>query len=112
MKKGSCIKCPILLMCSNRSIRPDKTWRDEYDEGRTILSSLLIQILFLILADLFLNVTTMRRAAATMGPYVTIYEIENGRHDLFLSKAPAREKTFALMFEWLKSVEDKWPIST
>lgn len=33
MKKGSSIKCPILFMCSSRSIKPDKTWRDEYGEG-------------------------------------------------------------------------------
>ena len=32
-KKGSCIKCPILVLCSSRSIRPEKTWRDEYGEG-------------------------------------------------------------------------------
>jgi hypothetical protein len=31
------IKCPILFMCSNRSIKPDKTWRDEYAEGIIIL---------------------------------------------------------------------------
>jgi hypothetical protein len=37
MKQGSCIKCPILLMCSNRSIKPDKTWRDEYAEGTRLL---------------------------------------------------------------------------
>jgi alpha-beta hydrolase superfamily lysophospholipase len=95
MKKGSCISCPILLMCSHRSIRPDKIWRDEYDE-----------------ADLLLNVTTMRRAASTMGPHVTICEIENGRHDLFLSKPSVLEKTFTTMFQWLKNVEDKWLIST
>jgi alpha-beta hydrolase superfamily lysophospholipase len=27
------IECPILFMCSNRTIKPDKTWRDEYAEG-------------------------------------------------------------------------------
>ena len=34
VKKGSCIKCPVLVLCSNRSIRPEKTWRDEYGEGK------------------------------------------------------------------------------
>ncbi len=28
MRKGSCIKCPVVFMCSNRSIKPDKIWRD------------------------------------------------------------------------------------
>ncbi|CAF1090567.1 unnamed protein product [Rotaria sp. Silwood1] len=95
MKKGSCIKCPILLMCSNRSIKPDKTWRDEYEE-----------------VDLLLNVTTMRRAASTLGQQVTIYEIENAMHDIFLSKSSVREKAFHIMFRWLKHLEDDWMIST
>jgi hypothetical protein len=110
MKKGSCIKCPILLMCSHRSIKPDKTWRDEYGEGISMFLSLIHFLLYL--ADLLLNVTTMRRAASTMGSHVTIYEIENGKHDVFLSKPSVREKTFTLMFQWLKHVEDNWLIST
>jgi alpha-beta hydrolase superfamily lysophospholipase len=28
------IPCPILLLCSNRSIKQDRQWRDEYAEGR------------------------------------------------------------------------------
>lgn len=36
MKKGPCIKCPILMLCSNRSIMPGKVWRDEYGEGNWI----------------------------------------------------------------------------
>ncbi len=33
IKRRIPIECPILFMCSNRFIRPDKTWRDEYAEG-------------------------------------------------------------------------------
>jgi len=47
-----------------------------------------------------------------MGPEVTIYEIENAKHDIFLSKASVREKAFNLMFRWLKHLEDDWIIST
>jgi hypothetical protein len=109
MRRGSCIKSPILLMCSNRSIKPHQTWRDEYEEG--IISLLTIFLWrILILADLLLNVTTMRHAAATMGQNVTIYEIENAIHDIFLSKQPVREKAFNLMFRWLKHLEDDWRI--
>jgi alpha-beta hydrolase superfamily lysophospholipase len=91
MNKSSCIKCPVLLLCSNRSIKADNTWRDEYTE-----------------ADLLLNVTTMRRAAATICQQVTIYEIENAQHDIFLSKVSVREKAFNLMFRWLRHLEDDW----
>jgi alpha-beta hydrolase superfamily lysophospholipase len=52
----------------------------------------------------------MRHAAATMGQNVTIYEIENAIHDIFLSKQPVREKAFNLMFRWLKHLEDDWRI--
>ncbi len=64
------------------------------------------------LADLLLNVTTIRHVASTMGREVTLYEIENAMHDIFLSKAPVREKAFKLMFRWLKHLEDDWMTST
>ena len=114
MKGQISLKCPVLLMCSNRSIQTDKTWRDEYAEGMVnnlLSSSFLIHTCkFFILADLVLNVKTMRRAAAMIGPQVTIYEIENAKHDIFLSKQSVREKAFDLMFRWLKYLEEKWII--
>ena len=61
-------------------------------------------------ADLLLNVTKMRRVGSTLSPEVTIYEIENARHDVFLSKSDIREKAFKLMFRWLKNTEDDWLI--
>lgn len=60
------------------------------------------------LADVLLNVTTMRRAAATLSTSVTMYEIENAIHDVFLSKLPIREKAFKLMFQWLDTIEHQW----
>lgn len=62
----------------------------------------------LFLVDLLLNVTLMRRAAASLGPNMTFYEVEKARHDVFLSKAPVREKAFKLMFKWLKRLEEDW----
>ena len=47
----------------------------------------------------------MRRAAATLSSSVTIHEIENAVHDVFLSKLPIREKAFQLMFQWLDTIE-------
>jgi alpha-beta hydrolase superfamily lysophospholipase len=54
----------------------------------------------------------MRCAASTMGNNITLYEIENGQHDIFLSKVSVREKAFNLMFRWLKHLEDDWMKST
>ena len=62
------------------------------------------------LVDLVLNVRAMRQVAALIGSQVTIYEIENAKHDIFLSKESVREKAFHLMFRWLKHLEDDWAI--
>jgi hypothetical protein len=98
-------------MSSNRSIKAGKTWRDEYAEGRNnYLLKIFIQLF--ILADLLLDVKSMRRIAAMIGSQVTIYEIENAKHDIFLSKQSVREHAFNLMFRWLRYIENDWIITT
>jgi alpha-beta hydrolase superfamily lysophospholipase len=54
----------------------------------------------------------MKHVAPMIGPQVTIYEIENAKHDIFLSKQSVRENAFQLMFQWLKHLENDWLIST
>jgi hypothetical protein len=54
----------------------------------------------------------MRRAASMISSQVTIYEIENAKHDIFLSKQSVREKAFDLMFRWLRHLEEDWLIPT
>lgn len=54
----------------------------------------------------------MRRIAARIGSQITIYEIENAKHDVFLSKSSVREQAFHLMFRWLRHLEDDWIITT
>jgi len=73
---------------------------------------LKIFIQLFILADIILDVKTMRRMAAMIGSQVTIYEIENAKHDIFLSKQSVREEAFNLMFRWLQHIEDDWIITT
>lgn len=55
--------------------------------------------------DIVLNVEDIKRVGARLGPKVTLLEIEDGMHDLFLSKAPVREKAFEEMFKWLKDLK-------
>lgn len=50
----------------------------------------------------------MRRVVSTMSPQVTIYEVENAMHDVFLSKLETREKALKRMCQWLKNLEDSW----
>ncbi len=65
----------------------------------------------LLLADIVLNVKAMRHVATMISSQVTIYEIENAKHDIFLSKESVREKAFDLMFRWLRHLEEDWSIS-
>lgn len=44
-RRGSCIKRPLLLLCSDRYIKSDKTWRDEYSEGKAIIISEMREVL-------------------------------------------------------------------
>ncbi len=37
VKRRISIQCPVLFMCSNRSIKPEKAWRDEYAEGMIMI---------------------------------------------------------------------------
>ncbi|CAF5151707.1 unnamed protein product [Rotaria magnacalcarata] len=59
-------------------------------------------------ADIVVNVKAMRCAATMISSQVTIYEIENAKHDIFLSKQSVREKAFGLMFRWLRYLEEDW----
>lgn len=58
--------------------------------------------------DLILDATAMKQAAGLIGSQVTISEVENAIHDIFLSKQPVREKAFGLVFQWLQDLEKEW----
>ena len=61
LQKGLNLRLPILLMTSDRSIRPEKTWRPEYNE-----------------ADLVLDVSDMWRYGVLLGPGCTWTEYTQG----------------------------------
>ncbi len=50
----------------------------------------------------------MRHVATMISSKITIYEIENAKHDIFLSKQSVRENAFNLMFQWLRYLEEDW----
>ena len=50
----------------------------------------------------------MRRIGTLLGNQVTIVEVKNAVHDVFLSKESIREKAFERMFAWLKRVEESY----
>lgn len=86
VQAGLNIQCPVLLMHADKSIY-GKTWREDFLTG-----------------DAVLNVDDMRRLASRLGPRVTRLEINNGLHDLTLSRADVRDKVFSELFSWLDRV--------
>lgn len=50
----------------------------------------------------------MKQAASLIGSNITMYEISDGKHDLFLSEESVREKAFQQMFRWLEHLNHDW----
>ncbi|WP_017258911.1 alpha/beta hydrolase [Pedobacter arcticus] len=83
IKNNLILDVPMLVLHSSKSVY-EKKWSEILKEG-----------------DAVLNVNDMRHYANRIKGKVTICEIENGIHDLFLSKEPVRELTYKKVFEWL-----------
>ena len=93
LQKGLNLRLPILLMTSDRSIRPEKTWRPEYNE-----------------ADLVLDVSDMWRYGVLLGPNVRGQSIHKGQHDLFLSSdSKAYDMAYRVLFEFLDQCSASTP---
>jgi len=55
--------------------------------------------------DIVLDVHDIKRVGAKLGKQVTLLEIENAQHDIFLSPKIVREKAFKQMFTWLNNLK-------
>jgi alpha-beta hydrolase superfamily lysophospholipase len=75
---------PTLVLYSNQTIK-DKKWSERFMEG-----------------DAVLNVDHISQYANQLKGEVTTCEIENGVHDLVLSKKPVRDRVYKIIFEWIK----------
>lgn len=78
------IDVPVLLMHSDSSATGD-TWTPQFQR-----------------ADGVLNVEHMKKYGPMLGSDVTLDEIPDGMHDLFLSGETAREKAYGDLFAWLR----------
>ena len=86
LRGGLDIRCPVLVMHSDKSIYGN-TWRPDFQTGDSILS-----------------VDHIRDGSRHLGPDVTVVEIADGLHDLILSRQEVREKTFNSLFMWIASL--------
>lgn len=55
--------------------------------------------------DIVLNINNIKRVGAKLGKQVTLLEIENALHDIFLSPKIVREKACEQMFTWLNDMK-------
>lgn len=85
IQKGANLKCPVLILSSDKSFPETKEWNNEY------LSS-----------DIVLNVNDIQKYGQRLGDYVTRDTIPNGIHDLILSKKEPRVQTYQTVFNWLE----------
>ncbi len=56
--------------------------------------------------DIVLNVEDIKRVGRVLGENISLLEIENAQHDIFLSPKAVREVGFEKMFSWLKNIEN------
>jgi len=90
IKKGLNIKIPILLMHAADSFKPRK-WSERVQNSDTVL-----------------NVEHMKKYGPMLGNDVTLVEVQDGMHDLFLSSQVARNQAFEETFKWLNK---KFPVN-
>ena len=88
LQKGLNLTIPILVLHSDKSLQTNK-WRDD-----------------ILTKDLVLNVKDMKLYGPKLGSKVTLIEIKNGMHDLFLSKREVREEAINKSIDWLKNVSN------
>jgi len=84
IKKGLNINIPILLLHASDSFKPKK-WSERVQKSDTVL-----------------NVEHMKKYGPRLGKDVTLVEIQDGMHDLFLSSDLVRKKAFKEVFKWLE----------
>jgi alpha-beta hydrolase superfamily lysophospholipase len=84
LQRGLNVTVPVLVLHSSRSWLHAKEWAQDA-----------------MSADTVLDVADMIKYAPGLGPDVTVVEIPDGLHDLFLSAEPARTQALTEVDTWL-----------
>lgn len=84
LQAGLDVQAPVLVMHSSRSLLHTKQWTPAA-----------------MVADTVLDVADMVKYAPRLGRDVTVVEIADGLHDLFLSAEPVRTKALTEVDTWL-----------
>jgi alpha-beta hydrolase superfamily lysophospholipase len=81
--KKSNIKVPILVMHSSGSLQISKFSKEAMSN------------------DIVLDIKDIKRLGKRLGKEVTLCQVDNAQHDIFLSNIEVREAAFSKMFSWL-----------
>lgn len=85
VKKGLDIPVPILVMHSDKSVYGDE-WSEDFTKS-----------------DAVLDVNDIHKYAPNLGEDVTIMIIQDGIHDLVLSRNEVRKEVYKTIFDWLEA---------
>jgi alpha-beta hydrolase superfamily lysophospholipase len=91
-ERGLGLAIPVLVLHSSGSMMGVGPWKDDF-----------------LSHDIVLDVADMKRVGPKLGRDVTMREIPNGVHDLFLSPAPARDQALGAALAWLDA---RFPVSS
>jgi alpha-beta hydrolase superfamily lysophospholipase len=83
VRDGAGIRCPVLVLCSDRSVRV-QGWNESLRSG-----------------DAVLDVERISRASTALGSHVTCIRVTGAMHDVVLSAAPVRAAAFKHMTQWI-----------
>lgn len=87
VQKGLLLECPVLVLSSDRSFPETEEWHPEYR-----------------VSDIVLDVSDIQKYGARLGNHVTLDTITGGMHDLILSEQESRDRTYAVVFDWLQTI--------
>jgi alpha-beta hydrolase superfamily lysophospholipase len=89
LQNNSNITVPVLVMHSSQSL-PKKWKKEDFQKS-----------------DIVLNVKHIKEIGAKLGKQITVLEVKDGLHDIFLSREDVRNFAFTEMFKWLQSTVNK-----
>ena len=85
---GLDVRCPALVLCSDRSTHPKQMGEDV----RT--------------SDMVLDVSQIRRWAPALGRHVTVVAVEDAMHDVVLSRPDVRKAVYDELDRWVSAYVD------
>lgn len=88
LQRGLDVRAPVLVLSSDRSAFPRDMVEDVHE------------------ADVVLEVPQIRRWATAIGPRVTYVAVPGARHDVVLSRQPAREQVYRELGRWWTAYVD------